>query len=352
MGKQSRKSPCWCGSGMIYKKCCYPEKDPNPENLYIERNAPQNSQGTQPIKVLENYLINFFENTNKIFLSKLKNDIKNSDFKPGIKYTNEEIKIDVNNIAYINSNKQIHIQETFLSYLWIICYCLITIFDEYVMLPRSNKHIMSDQLKLAKKFEFLKYGISLSERFSTWDIEKYPNPQKYLKEDKLYIEKTNSVFLHATNFVLCHEYSHFSLGHTDRTIDLMSSGKEISDEENKIAESDADFNAIEIMLVNPKTKKIKKNIQYGIVAGLCSLIFLSSLNTSKSYPTPEIRLKTILEKMNLKDEDLHWGLASLALRFWSDNKKIRLTLPPIMNTFKDCFYLIVRQIETAKNNAL
>ena len=349
MSKQSRNSPCWCGSGKKYKRCCWPEVEP--ESLYIKRQTPINSQGTQPIKVLENNILHFFEKTNKNFLKQLTEDVSNLDLKAGIKYFNKEEKLDLNALAYINSNKQIHIQETFLSYIWILSYCLVTIFDMHILIPRRNKNIDTQKDKLYEKFEFLKYGLSLINQFSVWDTEKFPNPQTYLKKDKLYIEKTNSVFLHAVNFVLCHEYSHFALGHTDKSIDFMSKGENITPEGNKRDEIDADFNAIKLLLKHPNTKKHKKNIEYGIVAGLSTLILLDKIGVKNNYPDPEIRLKNALEQLKLKDEDLHWGLSCLALKMWTDRQNVEMKLPQILDTYKDCFYLMIKEIEKIKNNS-
>lgn len=344
MSKLSRNSPCWCGSTKKYKRCCWPEVEP--ASLLIHRQAPLNSKGTQPVKVLENNVLHYFEKTNRTFLAQLRDDVKNLELKPGIKYINEEAKLE--GIAYINSNKQIHLQETFLSYIWILSYCLVTIFDEYIMLPRLNRNLVSNKERLNEKFDFLKYGLSLIERFSAWDIEKFPNPEKYSKENKLYIEKTNSVFLHAVNFVLCHEYSHFALQHVDKTIDLMVKGEEITPEENKTDEINADFNAIKLLLEHPNTKKQKKNIEYGIVAGVSALVFLDKIGKKNNYPDPEIRLKNALEQLNLKDEDLHWGLASLTLRIWTNRQNLKLKLPAVVDTYKECFYLMIDEIEKKK----
>lgn len=349
MSKQSRNSPCWCESGKKYKKCCWPEIEP--ESQYINRQKPTNSQGTQPIKVLENNILNFFEKTNKNFLKQITADVADLDLKAGIKYTNSEEKLDLNALAYINSNKQIHIQETFLSFIWIVSYCLVTIFDEHIMIPRRNNNIDHKKDKLEFKFEFFKYGLSLMDRFSVWDTNKYPNPEKYLKSDKFYVERTNSVFLHAVNFVLCHEYSHFALGHVDKTIEYMTEGKEVTPDENKLEEIGADYNAIQLLLTHPRTKIYKKNIEYGIVVGLSTLIFLDSISVKSNYPDPEIRLKNALQQLKLKDEDLHWGLACLTLKMWTDRQNVKMNLPNIVNTYKDCFDLMIIEIEKIKNNS-
>lgn len=349
MARLSRNSLCWCKSGKKYKHCCYPEIEP--EDNIIIKTAPASSMGTQPIKVLENNIISFFEKTNKQFAKQLDYDVANLDLKAGIGYINEEAKITNSPVAYINSNKQIHIQETFLSYVWIISYCLVSIFDEHILAPRLNRQFFNNPIRLQKKFDFFNYAISLINRFSTWDIDKFPNPAKYAIEDKLYVEKTNSVFLQAVNFVMCHEYSHFSLGHTDLSIDAMVNGTTISDAESKKQECEADENAIKLMVTKPKTKKFKKNIEYGIVAGLSSLIFFNKICVLDNYPDPEIRLKMALEQLNLKDEDLHWGLASLALKIWTNRQNVSLTLPTIVDTYKECFYAILDEIAKVKQSS-
>lgn len=346
MNKQSRNSPCWCGSKIKYKKCCYPEI--KPETQFIIRQKPTNSFGTQPIKVLEHNILSFFEKTNKNFLEQVKNDIAHSDFKAGIKYDNSESKLDFEGLAYINSNKQIHIQETFLSFIWIVSYCLVRIFDEHILTPRKTNNIDHNIDKLNGKLVFLDYGLSLMNKFSVWDIDKYPNPEKYLFSEKHNVEKVNSVFLHAVNFVLCHEYSHFSLKHVDNTIEAMSQGKEVSPAVTKIDEINADYNAIQMLLRHPRTKRHKKNIEYGIVCGLSALILMDTISIKKKYPDPEIRLSNALNQFNLKDEDLHWGLASLTLRIWTYRLNAKMILPKIVDTYKHCFELMLLEIDKMK----
>ena len=56
------------------------------------------------------------------------------------------------------------------------------------------------------------------------------------------------------------------------------------------------------------------------------------------------------DKMNLKDIDLQWGLASLALKLWADKEGENLNLPPLMDTYKDIFYKIIEEIEKIKNS--
>ncbi len=344
MPKHPRNAKCWCGSNLKYKKCCLPEVEPN--SKYIFRQAPADSKGTQPVKVLENNILWYFQQTHKDFTIRLKKDIEKADLKPGIKYINEESKI--REIAYINSNKQIHLQETFLSYIWIVSYCLMTIFDEHILLPRLKNGVTNDPKRLAYKMDFLRHAVSLISKYTPWDIDYFPNPEKYTFDQKANIEKTNSIFLRAVNFVLCHEYSHFSLGHSDKAIELMIAGRQITDEENKIDEIDADYNAIRLMISTAKTKKIRKNIEYGIISGIASLIFIDKIGKKDNYPDPEIRLKNALENLKLKDDDLHWGLASLALKIWVDFQKESITLPEVVDTYKECFYLIIKEINEIK----
>lgn len=343
MVRFARNSPCWCGSELKYKKCCFPEVPP--EANYILREAPPNSKGTQPVRVLEGNILTYFQKTHQEFPEQLRKDITNSGLNAAISYLN--IESEIMEPASIFINKQIRIEETFLSYLWINSYCLVTIFDDHILLPRLKKGAINDPLKLANKIEFLKYGVSLANAFAPWDKDKFPNPEKYLFEHKIIIEKVNSVFLHAVNFVFCHEYSHFSLGHVDE----MFGSKQKTLEENKQDEIDADKNAIKLMITRTKTKRIRKNIEYGIIIGVSSLIFMSRIEEKFNYPDPEIRIKNALENLNLKDEDLHWGLASLALKIWIDFEKENIKLPVIVDTYKQCFYLMIKEIDKIKNDA-
>lgn len=348
MNKIGRNDPCWCRSNKKYKNCCYPEK--KPEQGFISHEPPPDSEGTQPIKVLEHNILSYFQKTHTGFKDQLIYDTDSLELKKGIKYINKESNITDSDIAYVNMNKQIHIQETYLSYVWIISYCLVTIFDEHILAPRLNPKNFNDPFRLQEKMNFFNYGLSLIKSFSTWDINKFPNPQKYAFQDKHNIERTNSVFLHAINFVLCHEYSHFSLGHVDAGIEAMIAGTNISDTQHKQDEIAADERAINLMLTNLKTKKIKGNKAAGIVAGLSSLLFLSPIGHKEKYPDPEIRLKTALKHLDLKDEDSLWGVASLALKMWTHRQDVSLRLPPIVETYKECFDIIVKEIAIVKKS--
>lgn len=92
-------------------------------------------KGTQPIRVLNGNILNWFENAEKDFLETLKDEVKYNELKNGIGYINSETK--VREVAYVDDAKQITIQETFLSYLWTISYGLVVMFDEVIMRPRK-----------------------------------------------------------------------------------------------------------------------------------------------------------------------------------------------------------------------
>jgi hypothetical protein len=335
--------PCWCGENVKYKNCCWPELPP--ESKYIERIGNPNTHGTQPIKVLAENIIFWFEKTHSKFRHELNTSIKQYDLKPGVSYINSETPL--RDFAAISNDKKIIIEESFLSFLWINCYCFLVLYDEGVAKPRNRQH--PDKEKISKAYRLFEYGLSLKSRFSDWKIDELPNPQKYLKEDKFYVEKANSIFLHAINFVMCHEYGHFKLGHVDYIRDNYGDkSKEKTDAQIKQDEIDADLFSCRLLLSGAKTKSDRKNIAAGLVAGLCSLIFLSSNLTNPKYPDADHRLKNALEQINPNEKDHIWGIACLALKMWSEKNAVNLELPNIVDTYKVLFYKILKQLESHK----
>lgn len=69
-----------------------------------------------------------------------------------------------------------------------------------------------------------------------------------------------------------------------------------------------------------------------------------SLSGGDTHPDNDIRLKVAIEKMNLEDLDLLWGIASLTFTFWSTKHNIKLDLPPIVDNFKHLFDLTLESV--------
>jgi hypothetical protein len=213
--------------------------------------------------------------------------------------------------------------------------------------PRNRQ--VSDKRIIENAYKLFDYGLSLRTRYSDWKMDELPNPQKYSIEDKFYVERANSIFLHAVNFVLCHEYGHFKLGHVDYIRDNYGDkSKEKTDAQIKQDEYDADLFSSKLLLSGAKTKLERKNIAVGLVSAMSSLIFLSSDLTNPKYPDADHRIKTVLDQINPNEKDHIWGMACLALKLWSKENNIIFKLPNTVDTYKVLFNEILKQLADHK----
>jgi hypothetical protein len=135
--------------------------------------------------------------------------------------------------------------------------------------------------------------------YTQWNKLDLPNPEEYDNVNEEYVEKVNSVFLNAIKFILCHEFSHVYLGH----VDLDNSGIISTDEEIKKDEYAADNYAISVVLKGVTDEQSKTNICAGVIAGLCSLLFLDKELAKTTHPDSDLRIKNAIEQFHLKEED-------------------------------------------------
>jgi hypothetical protein len=304
--------------------------------------------GTQPIRVLNGNVLHWFENAEKDFLETLKGEVNYNALQNGIGYINSETKVE--EVAYagnVGETKKITIQETFLSYLWTISYGLVVMFDEVIMRPRiENGYIqtLADIERVKKAQALFDYGLSLLKSFSTWDKDNLPNPEYYDPADNTYIEKINSVYLAAVNFVLVHEFAHVTLGHIDQDIERGKKGEVTTKEEIRTDEFAADNYSFQTLINGAEYLANQSSVRMGILAGLCSLLFFSSSLDGDDHPDPDDRIKIMIEKLNLEETDNLWGIASLALKLWSNHYKVDLKLPAVVDTYKDLFYIILDRL--------
>lgn len=312
--------------------------------------------GLQPVRVLEHNIIYVFENTYQDFIDELKKAIIEKGLKPGITHycLEKPIQYSTENFTsqtpFVGRDKKIVLHETFLSFLWIYCYTVIVVFDEAIQKPMLNKtynptnpipEIVKEALTL------FNYGISLINKFTKWD-KKMPNPEEYESDKGFYIERANSAFLYALDFILCHELAHVNLGHVDQDIEAEKSNTYIPSSQIKQDEYAADKYAIDLLLKGRENPVFKKTIEFGLIAGFSSLLFLSSRLTSKTHPDVDERIKIGLESLHLEPTDNLWGIASLALKLWTDKNSISLSLPAATENYKELFYLTLEELDALK----
>jgi hypothetical protein len=308
---------------------------------------PTSHIGTQPIRVLTGNILHWFENAEQNFKQDLIREVTFSGLQKSIHYINEETKI--SDVAYVDGNKQIAIQETFLSFLWSISYGLVVIFDEVIMRPRVEENYVRTQAdidRVNKAKELFDYGLSLLDNFNKWDINSLPNPEYYDPNDNAYIEKINAVFLAAVNFVLVHEFGHVYLGHIDLHNLLYQQGQQPTKDEILKGEFAADEYSFKTLMDGADFIANKQTVSAGIIAGLCALLFFDRSLDGDDHPDPDYRIKRALDKLNLDEKDNLWGIAALAFKLWADKYKIDLGWPPIVDTYKELFDLTIEKLKT------
>lgn len=310
---------------------------------------PSEHKGAQPIRVLAYNIIEWFEKTYPDFIIELENEVNHNGLQKGISYLIGNNPI--TEVAFVDGNKKIAIEETFLSYLWSISYGLVVIYDNGILQPTLNGtyngKLNPNDEKTMKALGLFKYGLSLIGNFSEWDKASLPNPEEYDNEEDEYVEKVNSVFLHAIKFILCHEFAHVYLGH----VDADNSGIPASDAEIKKDEYSADNYAISTVLQGVTDTQSKTNICMGVVAGLCALLFLDKELTRTTHPDSDLRIQNAIDQFNLAEDDNIWGIACLGFQFWATKYNIDLELPTEkVNTYKELCLYIFKKTSSLKMN--
>jgi hypothetical protein len=238
-----------------------------------------------------------------------------SDFvgiRDGLNSLNPSINISQVKFKFLTENSKvigpstdglkIEIFDTFLSYLWTLCYSI------FITTPLSGGNITQEEILEAKKLR--QYGMSLFKEYTPWDKESLPNPELIGKDNKKFIGYTNSLYLAGVRFILFHEFAHIHLGHPFVKAKFRTS-------ENLIKmENDADATALMFALQNAdKTSEFVEKM--AIIIALISLCFTpSKFSESATHPAPEDRIKLCAEKLNLNDNDPIWGIATWAIMEW------------------------------------
>lgn len=315
----------------------------------------ENHNGIQPIRVLQHNIISRFENTNSDFLKISRELVINKNLNPGISYYIYEEPILFkcehfkSQTPCIDRNKKIAIHETYLSYLWIICYSMWVLYDEAVAKPMQNAQAgaiinVINTSRIHEAERLFEYAKSLIKVYTPWDKTNLPNPEEYSQEEEYYILRANGLFTYAINYILCHEFAHVEKEHIDAIM-----ARKVPNIERKIFEKEADDRAIELMLAG-KDGNNDKSIELGILIGLSSMLFFrNSTYGGATHPDTDNRIKNLLEKLNPSFDQPIWGVAALFFKMWDNQFKFNFNWPIHVNDFKELFYNVLQQIEEQKN---
>lgn len=295
--------------------------------------------GEQPIRVLKHNISNKFENLHGDFANEIQKLIKSGKLFPGIIYHITPRAIKRRQMPFVDENGKVNIHETFMSYVWIMCFCLFVFYEEGVAKPMQKKQgqlniaeIDVDLLSLSE--ELFQYGKSLVVAYSPWDKEYFPNPEEFSDSDEFYVLRTNSLYMYAMTFVLAHEYAHIELDHFSKK------------HENSVAqEIEADNRAIELLL-NCRDSENNKSVEYGLLLGFISLLFLKdSVYGEDTHPDIDERIKSYLTVLDPPPDEPIWGIATLALKLWDNQFQLGFSYPEFVDDFKQFFYQMCSQIK-------
>jgi hypothetical protein len=295
-------------------------------------------EGLMPIRVLQHNLIYEFENMSPSFLELSKKVVNELGLSTEIIYSCEEISARSPFVVF----GKISLHESFLSYVWCNCYSLSILYSEVIVKKSVNDFFgqevaIIDKAKAIKAYRLWEYAISLVSSFSVWDTNT-PNPEKYDVNDEEDVLRINSLYLTAMKFVIAHEFAHIELQHSIRT----EAGIE-SEEVSRRFEIEADARAVELLLQGQNNENID-TIRIGLLLGLCSLLFFSSVAKGKGYPDMDDRIDAILDKFQITSQDAMWGIATLAYKLWDVHYKKNLVWTNGLESPKDLYESIKAQI--------
>ncbi|NMH26554.1 phage exclusion protein Lit family protein [Flavobacterium silvaticum] len=300
----------------------------------------QHHTGEQPIRVLKHNISHRFENIESDFNIKLQDMINSKKLFPGINYHISNRSLLEKQMPYVDANGVINLHETFMSYVWIMSFSLFVLYEEAVAKPMQKQQ---GQLNIADvnipllhlTEELFEYGKSLVTSYSIWDKNYFPNPEEYSADDVFYVERTNGLYLYAMTFILCHEFAHVEFEHFAK----------LNKVDQKTLETEADKRAIELVLKS-KDGQNDKSVEYGILIGLVSLLFIRKSASGKgSHPDSDERIIKYLETINPDFDEPIWGVACLGIKLWDNQFKHNFDYPKYVNDFKEFFYHLVSQIK-------
>jgi hypothetical protein len=273
---------------------------------------PAGHDGKQPIRVLKGNLAQEFENSTVRWQPDFFKVMHMLGLPPAISYDQSELPIvDVLDpdgclVPLATKEDGIIIQESFLSFVWIMCYSHLVIYSEEVEKPNLNrlqghKYSMDEEAtRLAQ--ELFRYGIRLIRTYVKWDINALPNPELVAVEEDYYVTRANGLYTFAISFIMHHELEHL------RTGTAVGSSADIV-----LDELQADCQATYTMLQCAQDGRLKLNYGMGMLLAFCSLLHLQKSVQSPRHPDTDDRIETLLRRLDLDDLSPLWGIAFVSL---------------------------------------
>lgn len=313
--------------------------------------------GTQPVRVIHPMLILMFKETNPEFYEDLIKEINEGKIDRNLEFITGSDPIQKDSgfrTPRINlQTKKIELHESFLSYLWACTFAIYTNYIELVEHPRINNVIGKNKYPLnetmaEKAKELFQYARHIIVDFYAWDIENFPNPEKYQSKNRDYVEQTNLFYTEAVKFILCHEFTHLKKHASELT-------KETSNSQYLEYELEADKDAIEMIKAGityskwPLAVAHRLAVEAGIIISLLSMLYFSSETSGIRHPDAVDRLTLALEKLDDPEhpfpEAFNWDIACVGLKMWDEQFGKNYDWPDINLSSKERYYSIIEQIK-------
>ncbi len=286
------------------------------------------NDGLYPVRILrENTLFQFDKLCN---LPEIHDEIMYHGLNKKIRYkiTDSEITSMAEIVA--NDSNQIIIYENFCQFLWSITYFVLVFFDEAIIRPyKENIIVAKSNILIDNAIASLEAGIELFSKPERQKFHKLPDPESIEFMADFYVNKTNDVYSAAMSFIILHEIGHQYYGHLEYEPE--------SKQQNRKEEEDADDYAFEVLSKHFNTD-YGLTLKAGIVTSLIALIFTrDNLSGEELYPDSHIRLKRIIEKMDLSDDDKLWALAAVCFKSWAIKYNKVLNYQETYKSYKELF---------------
>lgn len=233
--------------------------------------------------------------------------------------------------------KMVHLQESYLAYLWATIYSAFVIYElgvqasmmrgefdgtcEYKTQELVRAKHLSDW---AKRFAF---------QYEPWDDRLLPNPRRHLDViEKELAGKTNAIFLRATIYLIAHEFGHLSGRHNVKTNDI----------ERIEQEKEADNFALAFLVDDEASDSEKRISGAALVMLTCSNLFLTAAFPEiwkQRHPHTHDRIRNAISGLNLTSQwtkDYLYYLAAWGLKQYLDSKQLE-SGAPILDTAEELF---------------
>lgn len=315
--------------------------------------------GNMPIRVLQHNIFDNFKNIRDTTIAQHLSDIAEGKKAGDISYS---ISNETVSTPFLNCQKKlIYINESYLSYLWAISYSFFVIMEkgiqERIVNHRFEGDIQFETPELINALNLLKWAISLTVKYSSWDYQ-LPNPEVQNNDEERYlVPKANGIFVDAINYILFHEYSHLVYNHCETVKNLRKKeSNDVSDSEillYKELEKEADILAKEAMIKEEDDEKYKLHKGLAVIIAQCSNLFIihnPKALKSSLHPDIDTRIHNTLQLLNLNDrssKDYLFLVANIAIKIFFDFHRIEVGNEPA-NTAEDLFVRYLNKCDEIK----